>query len=300
MNTRILNIHDNGTVKWEHEGERYCLHIQQDTDVSDPREECDQFDLMACWHKEYRLGDNVDEKTPEEFWRRLVRENVSNEEIYAAAEAGKLYSIRLAVNSENPELVDVYETYFMRTVVGSTPPGEVLEYESLSREGVADYILDDLTIGHCVMLMKPYMECLPLWLYDHGGITMSCGARTYPYNDRWDSGQVGWILMLKKTALTELGMDEAAWRERAVEFMEGNVKEYDQYLRGDAYGYDLYKETDDGEWEDTGESCWGFFGSDVLESGLAESVGHGLYEAVQAGNYETGTARERTTVSYVL
>ena len=33
---------------------------------------------------------------------------------------------------------------------------------------------------------------LPLYLYDHSGITMSCDL-TYPYNDRWDSGQVGWI-----------------------------------------------------------------------------------------------------------
>ena len=295
-----LYVCDNETVKWEHEGERYCLHIQQDTDVSDPREECDHFDVMACWHRNYGLGDKVDEKTPEDFWRRLVRENVSNEEIYAAAEAGKLYSIRLAVNGENPELVDVYETYFLRTAVGSTPPGEVLEYEGLSREGVADYILDDLTVGHCMTLMEPYMECLPLWLYDHGGITMSCGARTYPYSDRWDSGQVGWILMMKKAALTELGMDEATWRERAVEFMEGNVKEYDQYLTGDAYGYTLYKETDDGEWEDTGESCWGFYGSDIIQNGIAESVGYGLLEAVQENRYETGTAQERTTVSYVL
>ena len=300
MNTRILNLYNNETVKWEHDGEWYCLHIQQDTDGPDPREGCDRFDLMACWHKSYKLGDSVDEKTPEEFWRRLVRENVARDEIYAAAEAGRLGGIRLAPNSEEPERVDVYETYYLCTVLGKTPPGEVLEYEGLSKEGVADYILDDLTVKHCMTLMKPYAEWLPLWLYDHGGITMSSGARTYPYSDRWDSGQVGWILMMKKTALTELGMDEATWRERAVEFMEGDVKEYDQYLTGDVYGYTLYKESDDGEWEDTGESCWGFYGSDILQNGIADSVGYGLSEAVQEDRYEPGTAQERAMVSYAL
>ncbi len=30
---------------------------------------------------------------------------------------------------------------------------------------------------------------MPLFLYDHSGITISC-SNSYPYNDRWDAGQV--------------------------------------------------------------------------------------------------------------
>ena len=37
--------------------------------------------------------------------------------------------------------------------------------------------------------------------------------------------------------------------------MRGEVEYYDSYLRGEAYGFELYK---DGELED---SCWGFIGS---------------------------------------
>ena len=40
---------------------------------------------------------------------------------------------------------------------------------------------------------------LPLWLYDHSGISMSCGDRTYPYNDQWDSGLVGTIYVTKES-----------------------------------------------------------------------------------------------------
>ena len=297
----VLNLYDNSTVKWEEEGKRYCLHIRQDSEPGNPREWEDNIDIMACWHGNYSLGDKVDEKTPEEFWRRLVRENVSNAEIYAAAEAGKLYGIRLAPNAEEPERIDVYETYYLRTVIGNSDASEVLEYEALSKDGVVDYIMDDLTASHCMTLMEPYAEWLPLWLYDHSGITMSCGARHYPYNDQWDSGCVGWIVMLKEKAMSELGADEETWRERAMACMETSVKTYDQYLTGDVYGYTLYvEETGEGgkaEWVEI-DSSWGFFGSDVMESGLAENVSYGLWEAIQEDRYEVGEAVLKTASWY--
>jgi len=52
---------------------------------------------------------------------------------------------------------------------------------------------------------------LPLYLYDHGGISMST-SRVYPYNDRWDSGQVGFICAteerLKAEKLTKRKAEE--------------------------------------------------------------------------------------------
>ena len=297
----VLNLYDNSTVKWEDEGKRYCLHIRLDSEPYNPREEADNIDIMACWHRNYSLGDKIEDADSKAFWRRLVRENVPYAEIYAAAETGKLYGIRLAPNTEEPERVDVYETYYLRTVIGNSDPGEVLEYEGLSKDGVVDYIMDDLTERHCMTLMEPYAEWLPLWLYDHSGITMSCGARHYPYNDQWDSGCVGWIVTLKEKAISELGANEETWRERAVACMEASVKEYDQYLTGDAYGYTLYVE-ENGEngspkWTEI-DSCWGFFGSDILESGLAENVDHGLLEAIEEGRYEVGEAVLKTASWY--
>ena len=83
--------------------------------------------------------------------------------------------------------------------------------------------------------------------------------------------------------------------------MEASVKEYDQYLTGDAYGYTLYVE-ESGEngspkWTEI-DSCWGFFGSDILESGLAENVDHGLLEAIEEGRYEVGEAVLKTASWY--
>jgi len=42
---------------------------------------------------------------------------------------------------------------------------------------------------------------LPLYLYDHSGITM----RTTPFDCHWDSGQVGLIFVSKKKARAEFG-----------------------------------------------------------------------------------------------
>lgn len=228
-----LNLYDNDTVKWNHDGKLYCLHIQRDETPESPRE-WDNITTMACWHRRYNLGDKIDDKELEDFWRRLVRENVPESEIFAMAEAGQLKGIRITKNEEDPKLVDVYETYYWQTVLGKSEPKECLEYEGVDKDTAIYYLLDDLTIQHCMALMEPYAEWLPLWLYDHSGITMSCGARTYPYNDRWDSGQVGWIVALKETIMAETSefvLDENGNRIREEHQHEGRPSTWSYKIR---------------------------------------------------------------------
>ena len=56
-------------------------------------------------------------------------------------------------------------------------------------------------------------------------------------------------------------------KKQILEYLEAEVKIYDQYIQGEVYGY---KKFVNGEEED---SCWGFFGSDHRASGLYESAG---------------------------
>jgi hypothetical protein len=74
---------------------------------------------------------------------------------------------------------------------------------------------------------------LPIYIYEHSGITVST-SHEYPYNDRWDSGQVGWIYIEKKQAVKEWGKklftDEV--KKKAIKYLMGEVKEYDNYLTG--------------------------------------------------------------------
>jgi hypothetical protein len=105
---------------------------------------------------------------------------------------------------------------------------------------------------------------LPLYLYDHSGITIS----TAPFSCLWDSGQIGWIFCTKEKAVEEWGKKicTAKVRAKAEKYLEGEVKVYDQYLTGDVYGYQIY----DG---DGGlDSCWGFFGEEYCKEAAEGSA----------------------------
>ena len=97
---------------------------------------------------------------------------------------------------------------------------------------------------------------LPLYLYDHGGLTISTGRFSCP----WDSGQVGFIYLTREKIKQEYGWTRltAKRRERLTKYLKGEVELYDQYVRGDMYGFVI--EDDDGNEHD---SCWGFFGEDI-------------------------------------
>jgi hypothetical protein len=103
---------------------------------------------------------------------------------------------------------------------------------------------------------------LPLYLYDHSGITMS----TSGFSCQWDSGQVGFIYATPEVIDKEWEGD----REKATEYLEAQVKVYDQYLTGDVWGFETYLEGEKCECcghtsePEPSDSCWGFFG-DCLE-----------------------------------
>ena len=106
---------------------------------------------------------------------------------------------------------------------------------------------------------------LPLYLYDHSGISMSTGA----FSCRWDSGQVGFILANKKSILAEFGgkIVTKKLRERVEGILEGEVQTYTKYLEGGVYGFVI--EDEEGEHID---SCYGFYGTDFATNGMLEYI----------------------------
>ena len=104
---------------------------------------------------------------------------------------------------------------------------------------------------------------LPLYLYDHGGVTIS----TSPFSCPWDSGQIGFIYVSKKKLREEYGVKRLNDKiiERATNVLKGEVETYDQYLTGDIYGYEVYRVTtcnEGHEHENLLDSCWGYYGKD--------------------------------------
>ena len=106
---------------------------------------------------------------------------------------------------------------------------------------------------------------LPLYLYDHSGITM----RTSPFGCRWDSGQVGFILTNRETILSEFGgkIVTKKLKEKVSRILEGEVETYTQYLEGEIYGFQIVDE--EGEVVD---SCYGFYGTDFLTNGMLDYI----------------------------
>ena len=105
---------------------------------------------------------------------------------------------------------------------------------------------------------------LPLYLYDHSGITIS----TEPFSCPWDSGQVGFIVVSKKDIRKEYNRKKVTKDliEKAEKVLLGEVEIYDNYLCGEVYGFTL----EDVEGNEI-DSCWGFYGYDGLKD-IAESI----------------------------
>jgi len=94
---------------------------------------------------------------------------------------------------------------------------------------------------------------LPLYLYDHSGITMNTTGFSCP----WDSGRVGTIVVSREKARKNLGKKVITEnvRKQILEYLNGEVETYDKYLTGEVYGYTITDK--DGNDLDSG---WGYYG----------------------------------------
>lgn len=75
---------------------------------------------------------------------------------------------------------------------------------------------------------------LPLYLYDHSGLTIS----TSPFYDPWDSGQLGLIYASGEDIRRCFGVKRITARllDTVREALEAEVRIYDSYLRNEVYG----------------------------------------------------------------
>ena len=89
-------------------------------------------------------------------------------------------------------------------------------------------IPDDLDMEHVRAFLDKHYIVLPLYIYDHSGISMSCGQFSCP----WDSGQVGWIYVSKDRARREFCGTEEEICENAETCLRQEVDTYDDYLTG--------------------------------------------------------------------
>jgi hypothetical protein len=123
---------------------------------------------------------------------------------------------------------------------------------------------------------------LPLYLYDHSGITIS----TSPFHDPWDSGQVGWIYAEHSEILREFGANKITPEllKRARRALESEVEIYDHYIRGLVYAFRTIKVNMD-ESIEINDCVSGFYGPRVDENGLLEYVPQQFVPVLQEHTY---------------
>ena len=111
-----------------------------------------------------------------------------------------------------------------------TLPNEAdLNFDEFNSWGeIEDYLIKE----------KGAIEVLPIYMYDHSGITIST-SYSYPYNDRWDSGQIGFIYTTRDRIKELVGRKLS--KKELKNMLNDEVKTYDQYLTGEVYKFELVK-----------------------------------------------------------
>lgn len=113
--------------------------------------------------------------------------------------------------------------------------------EICRKYGKSDEEIDEMTFGEEIrfILDQPDICGMPLWLYDHSGISISTGRRC-----PWDSSFIGLIFVEKDFYLAQTCIkDEENWKEAAKKTLEGEIETYSDFLEGNVYQWTLYEPT---------------------------------------------------------
>jgi hypothetical protein len=98
---------------------------------------------------------------------------------------------------------------------------------------------------------------LPIYMYDHSGVALSTG-RSYPFNDPWDAGQLGYIYATYEEIRKDYGVKHVTQSItlKVEKVLKSEVETYSRYLNGEVYGWMVSTLAEPDEQLD---SVWGYF-----------------------------------------
>lgn len=114
--------------------------------------------------------------------------------------------------------------------------------------------------------IEEQFEIFFLFAYIHSGVALSLDRRGQ-FADPWDAGQIGFVLVSKESGIFKDDSD-ATRREVA----EGAVEAWNQYLRGDVWGYVIERRSEPGMLWTHVDSCWGIYGDEYCEQEAREEA----------------------------
>ncbi len=141
-------------------------------------------------------------------------------------------------------------------------PEEWLDYRLSEEYEDIDTWLSSASLDMKLFLFSRHNLVIPLYLYDHGSISISTGSFIgRAHHAEWDSGVVGWIYISHENILKEWGEGGDVVTDQimtqAIACLNAEVRTYNHYLTGEVYGFKIIMPN--GEESD---SCWGYYGSD--------------------------------------
>ncbi|MFI3226497.1 MAG: hypothetical protein R3Y09_03700 [Clostridia bacterium] len=222
------------------------LMILQDDDAQNPRKDWDNNGTMICFHKRYNLGDEHEFNEPYKFFEEYLYENESLDNIINFARDSLFVDVTYNRRSKG------YEIYNRDSLSTGFYKHEFIEGALKDiKDDLALSILEALPTKELKRLFEKNNLILPIYLYDHSGITIN----TTGFGCKWDSGQLGYIYESHKSISERYEQGTLAQKiDKARESLIREVSVYDWYLTGETYGYKYFE---NGAEKD---SCWGFYG----------------------------------------
>ena len=202
--------------------------VERDELALSPRAESgESADHMITFCRDYSIGDNHCYQDIDALWQDMLRREVSTDELIAHCRTA----------SKTPEEWDTIrvldngavEFYGYTSFFGEKHPAEWTQQEKfedidLEKQFIADCIIELAPASLCMRLLEGKVFWMPVYLMDHSGLSI----RTTSFQDRWDSGCIGWVYMTKEEAVTAFaGTEEALLETKAIDYMTASVKEYD-------------------------------------------------------------------------
>lgn len=207
------------------EYKNYKIKTYHDFDPESPRE-WDSISRMICFHSGYNLGDAHTYDNPVELFSDLLQK---------LPEKVLIKELSL-IDMSSEEMKEM-----------EADPIGYIDNNFYNNSEDFDFLYE---------ILQSYYIFLPIYLYDHSGITINTTGFSCP----WDSGQVGFIYMSYEEAKDNFGnLCDTELKKKAEDILRSEVNIYDNYIRGDVYGYMI--EQDD---IDIVDSCWGFYEYDYM------------------------------------
>lgn len=241
--------------------------VVHDGDAENPRD-WGSLDVMYCKHGRYTMGDKHADNPHVERRIYLLDDTEDGNDGNKYKLVSDDYDILPLSMDKVYDMLQAH-AYDLKRQLEADPDNESLQADAARAMDAYEYIhyLYAWAEDADVVLRPDIAICLPIYMYDHSGVTISHA----PFSCPWDSGQLGWHYMTKDTLEKEFGGD----KQRAEEYMDAQLKIYDDYLTGNVWAFVIFD--DEGDMVD---SCGGFYGDDAIDNMLGH-VDPGHHEGLR-------------------